>query len=315
MPVRYTPRTPDWVKTQDPASDYDYNYDSDTDSDTYTISDTESTTSSTSTSSTRTSLSTHADSQHDQTLLTPLRFRPSLIYPPAHFTLRDIEVPRGRWVYLACPHSRAKCSSCGVHVAHTDAIVIAMDGACAYQPRQDGSDEGVGVGKAGAASALGVFCGFANPYNRVQRLADGDVGAGRHAGQVAQLKACARALCQAGLIGEDRALGSVDAHRHGRGHRHANRQVHGRDLRLVVIKSDSEYIVRGVTELMARWKANGWRNSRGVEVANAEEWRVIDRLVWSLRGDGIELRFWLVPKGMNRQASGMASSALALASN
>jgi ribonuclease HI len=280
------------IQTTSPASDYD----SDTDSDTYTISDTESITSYTSTSSTLTSLSTHIDSEHDQTLPIPLRFRPSLIYPPTHFTPRDIEVPRGRWVYLACPHSRVKCSNCGVHVAHTDAIVIAMDGAC----RSNGtahSTKGV--------SSLGVFCGFANPYNRVQRLTDDDVS-GRHTSQVAQLKACARALCQAGLIGEDRALGSAEGHSHGRAH------SHGRDVRLVVIKSNSEYIIQGVTELIPRWKANGWRNSRGVEVANAEEWRTIDRLVYSLRGDGIEVRFWLVPKGMNQQASGMARSALVL---
>jgi ribonuclease HI len=168
--------------------------------------------------------------------------------------------------------------------------VIAMDGAC----RSNSTAH-----SAKAVSSLGVFCGFANPYNRVQRLTDEDVS-GRHTSQLAQLKACARALCQAGLIGEDRAVGPADGH------------SHGRDVRLVVIKSDSEYIIRGVTELMPRWKANGWRNSRGVEVANAEEWRTIDRLVYSLRGDGIEVRFWLVPKGMNRQASGMARSALVL---
>ncbi|KAL3482594.1 ribonuclease H-like domain-containing protein [Aspergillus germanicus] len=296
MPVRRPSRTPDWVKTQDPASDYD----SDSDSDSYTISDTESITSYTSTSSTITSLSTHIDSEQDQTLPIPLRFRPSLIYPPAHFTPRDIEVPRGRWVYLACPHSRVKCSNCGVHVAHTDAIVIAMDGACRSNSTA-----------AGGVTSLGVFCGFANPYNRVQRLTNEGLSV-PHTSQVAQLKACARALCQAGLIGEDRALGSAEAHRHGRGNWNGNVHIHGRDVRLVVIKSDSEYIVRRVTELMPRWKANGWRNSRGVEVANAEEWRTIDRLVYSLWGDGIEVRFWLVPKGMNRQASGMARSALAL---
>jgi ribonuclease HI len=171
-----------------------------------------------------------------------------------------------------------------------------MDGAC----RSRGT-----APYAKPVSSLGVFCGFANPYNRVQRLTDEDVGE-RHTSQIAQLKACARALCQAGLIGEDRALGSADGHSYGRAH------GQGRDVRLVVIKSDSEYIVRGVTELMPRWKANGWRNSRGVEVANAEAWRVVDRLVNSLRGDGIAVRFWLVPKGMNRQASGMARSALTL---
>ncbi|KAL2845267.1 hypothetical protein BJY01DRAFT_247743 [Aspergillus pseudoustus] len=324
MPARYTRRAvPEWVKvrihipiykvdpqlkhqtnllkSQSPNAffDADAAYGSDTDS---VDSDTSSTISAL---SIRSSISTRSSSSTITTLSSlpddPLtepslpinrRFRPELIYPQAHFTPRDIEVPRGRWVYLACPHSRVKCSNCGVHVAHTDAIVIAMDGASRTATRRGDGNEAANA-DADAVSSLGVFCGFGNPYNRAQTIDDLSL----HTSQTAELKACVRALCQAGLIGEDHALPT--AH-----------NPHGRDVRFVVIKSNSEHVVRGVTELLPRWKANGWRNSRGVEVANAEEFRVIDRLVHSLRGDGIEVRFWLVPKAMNRQAQGMARNTL-----
>ncbi|KAL2813600.1 ribonuclease H-like domain-containing protein [Aspergillus granulosus] len=267
MPARYMRRTlSDWVKT----------------------------------SSTITSLSSlPSEPEFDITPPINRRFRPEYIYP-SHFTLRDIEIPRGGWVYLACPHSRVKCSHCGVHVAHTDSIVIAMDAAC--------RNMNVNYDNKSSSSALGVFCGFWNPYNRSHQL----TGLTRHTSQIAELKACVRALCQAGLIGEDRALGTNYGPGPGPGAGAGTGHGRGRDVRLVIIKSDSEYVVRGVTELMPRWKANGWRNSRGVEVANADEFRVIERLVGSLWRDGIEVRFWLVPKGLNRQANGMARNALTL---
>ncbi|KAL3462385.1 hypothetical protein BJX64DRAFT_288506 [Aspergillus heterothallicus] len=290
MPARHARRSvPHWVKTQIQsysAHEDDPAYDSDTSS---TISATSTTThlsdSAASISSTLTTLSSLPDDPSSEPSL-PInrRFRPELIYPSTHFTPRDIEVPRGRWVYLACPHSRVKCSHCGVHVAHTDAIVIAMDGAYRSNPTNTTGDES-------GVSSLAVFAGFGNPYNRAQRIPN--LPRNHHNSQTAQLKACIRALCQAGLIGEDRALPSA-------------RGGSGRDVRLVVVKCDSEFVVRGVTELMAQWKMNGWRNSRGVEVANAEDWRVIDRLVHSLRVDGIEVRFWLVERRMNGQARGMA---------
>ena len=46
----------------------------------------------------------------------------------------------------------------------------------------------------------------------------------------------------------------------------------------VVLWTDSEYLRRGVTEWMPRWKANGWRNSAKQPVANRELWEELDTL-------------------------------------
>lgn len=45
----------------------------------------------------------------------------------------------------------------------------------------------------------------------------------------------------------------------------------------VVFVSDSQYLIRGVTQWLPGWKARGWRRKGGA-VENVEMWRVLDRL-------------------------------------
>ena len=40
----------------------------------------------------------------------------------------------------------------------------------------------------------------------------------------------------------------------------------------VEVLTDSEYLQRGMTELVAKWKVNGWRASSGKPVLNRELW-------------------------------------------
>src|ERR1700735_2155151 len=40
----------------------------------------------------------------------------------------------------------------------------------------------------------------------------------------------------------------------------------------VTVLTDSEYVRRGITEFLPRWKANGWQASTGKPVANRELW-------------------------------------------
>jgi ribonuclease HI len=49
------------------------------------------------------------------------------------------------------------------------------------------------------------------------------------------------------------------------------RRVHVR------LHTDSTYVQRGVTEHLARWKANGWRTSTKKDVANRDLWEALDR--------------------------------------
>lgn len=45
-----------------------------------------------------------------------------------------------------------------------------------------------------------------------------------------------------------------------------------------VVRCDSEYVVKGVTEWRRGWEARHWRNSKGQPVANANHWRTLYRL-------------------------------------
>ncbi|KAJ6109942.1 hypothetical protein N7486_002177 [Penicillium sp. IBT 16267x] len=208
-----------------------------------------------------------------ETDLTPGRqFHPENVYPQ-HFTQEDIEVPKGDRIYLACPGSEEKCPHCG-HVAHIDCLVIAIDGACSNN------------GKDGARSAIGVFHGYDSDFNVSYPLDYLD----RHTNQIAELAACLKALSDAIII-------------------QAEWEMAGDRLGTIVIKSDSEYVVRGLTEWLPKWKKNGWKNAKGFPVANSAYFKRMERLIEQLEQD-ISVKFWMIPRERNRMADSLAKSAL-----
>jgi ribonuclease HI len=157
-------------------------------------------------------------------------------------------------------------------MSHTDCIVVAIDGACSNN------------GKPEALSSVGVYCADDNDLNVSCTLDFKD----HHTSQLAELGACVRALYKAIRIKLERPFGQLGA---------------------VVIKSDSEYVVRGVTEWLPKWKKNGWKNCKGLPVANAIEFQMIDRAVEQLEQD-IIVKFWLVPRKLNEMADSLAKYAL-----
>jgi ribonuclease HI len=46
----------------------------------------------------------------------------------------------------------------------------------------------------------------------------------------------------------------------------------------VELVTDSQYLKQGITEYLARWKANGWRTSNRKSVQNQDLWRELDEL-------------------------------------
>jgi ribonuclease HI len=87
-------------------------------------------------------------------------------------------------------------------------------------------------------------------------------------------------------------------------------QINGYDLHMVVIKADSEYLVKGMTEWVFKWEKNGYRTSRGTPVANATFFKKLDNLVNELNKLNVEVRFWHVPREYNKQADMLANMAL-----
>lgn len=44
---------------------------------------------------------------------------------------------------------------------------------------------------------------------------------------------------------------------------------------LVVLVSDSQYVIKGLSEWRRGWERRGWRNAKGEQVANADLWRAL----------------------------------------
>jgi ribonuclease HI len=46
----------------------------------------------------------------------------------------------------------------------------------------------------------------------------------------------------------------------------------------VTVLTDSEYVRRGITEFLPRWKTNGWQSAAGKAIANRDLWEGLDEL-------------------------------------
>ncbi|KAL1872842.1 hypothetical protein Plec18167_006492 [Paecilomyces lecythidis] len=152
-------------------------------------------------------------------------------------------------------------------------MIVAIDGACSNN------------GKLGALSAFAVYFGPGNHYNTARTSHFRE----RHTSQLAELDACLEALMLVARIQAE--------------------QTFDNGIDIVVIKSDSEYVVRGLTEWMPKWKKNNWKNSRGTPVANAMEFMLLGALIGQLQ-EQMSVKFWLVPRELNVEADSLAKSAL-----
>jgi ribonuclease HI len=47
----------------------------------------------------------------------------------------------------------------------------------------------------------------------------------------------------------------------------------------VTVLTDSDYVRRGITEFLPRWKNNGWRNASGGTIVNQDLWEQLHELV------------------------------------
>ena len=155
------------------------------------------------------------------------------------------------------------------------AQLIAIDGGC----RGNGTPQ--------AKSAIGVYVAEESRYNTSLCLTDTDV----HTNQRAELEACKDALDD--LID----LRTPEA------------EYLGLPLHRVVLKADSEYVVKGMTEWIFKWMQNGWRNAKGKPVANKELFKEIYDMVLMLKGVNVEVLFWLVPREENREADMLVNAA------
>lgn len=181
---------------------------------------------------------------------------------------RHIESERGEWIILG--------HTSGYRASHySNAIIVAVDGACR------------GNGRPSARAASAVYLGDGNPHNMVRILDEHD---GARTSQRAELWAALGALGVVERLSGEWADVSDD----------------GSGLDRVIVKADSEYVVKGLTEWVRKWRHNGWRNARGRPLVNRDLFERILHQIDVLRGSGVEVMFWLVPWKDNWDADELA---------
>ncbi|CAI7662642.1 unnamed protein product [Penicillium viridicatum] len=207
------------------------------------------------------------------------RFRAEDEYP-TRFTLKEMEIDIGSWMCLACPTSTRKCLDCKQYEGHEDSLIIAIHGECLTE-------------KTRKRSAIGVFYGRGNAGNISWPIPGKDDHS--HTTQIAELTACLRALRNATSIIEKRR----------------NMMRKGKvlmPLNTFVIKTDSEYLVRSLTEWLPKWKKNGWKTCKGAQVANADMFKLAEAGITMVEMV-VQVKFWLVPKENNLEATCLAKMA------
>ena len=73
----------------------------------------------------------------------------------------------------------------------------------------------------------------------------------------------------------------------------------------VCIHTDSQYVLKGVTEWLPNWKRRGWRTSSNTAVKNVDLWQRLDELVSQHQVD------WLWVKGHSGHPGNERADALA----
>lgn len=185
--------------------------------------------------------------------------------------IHNIDDEGEAWTLVACDNDDP-CEHCGRLSAHSNCIIVAVDGACR------------GNGTAAARSSIGIFFGHESTLNHRALLANS-----RATNQVAELCADIVALERALEIEQTGIM---------------------RGLGQVVVKSDSDYRVKGMTEWIFKWEGNNYTNAKGTPVTNAEFFKLLQELVLELNKLEVEVLFWHVARARDQEADALANSAL-----
>ncbi|KAG6914512.1 hypothetical protein DXG01_016844 [Tephrocybe rancida] len=158
-------------------------------------------------------------------------------------------------------------------------------------------------GQVGAKSGLGIALGFVEGWSiPVDETIDGNAP---RTSQRAELLAAIMGLQ---ILSEtDADFDDQVSEAHGgptRAQRHR-----GLDPHKFVVTTDSEYVVKGMTEYFPLWRSNGWRNAQGRRPANLDLFIKLDELVTAVEATGIVVGFWHVPRRYNVVADNLARQA------
>ncbi|KAB8213079.1 ribonuclease H-like domain-containing protein [Aspergillus novoparasiticus] len=76
----------------------------------------------------------------------------------------------------------------------------------------------------------------------------------------------------------------------------------GEGFTSLLIATDSEYVVEGVTSWVRGWLQRGWRTRTGSVVKNRDLWECILGEIERWDGHGMQVKFWRIPRDWNKEA-------------
>jgi ribonuclease HI len=79
---------------------------------------------------------------------------------------------------------------------------------------------------------------------------------------------------------------------------HALWRISEYDVKNIVLKTDSKYVITGATDYLPKWKMNNWCKSDGAPVSNIDHWKFLDKHMGNLQTAGVKVTFEWV-KGHN----------------
>ncbi|KAF2870201.1 ribonuclease H-like domain-containing protein [Massariosphaeria phaeospora] len=81
------------------------------------------------------------------------------------------------------------------------------------------------------------------------------------------------------------------------------------DAKVWIIATDSEYVVKGMTEWLPNWRSNNWCTSKGTPAANLDLFLALDSVVTTQEAKNITIGFWHIPRKYNTIADRLAKAA------
>lgn len=84
----------------------------------------------------------------------------------------------------------------------------------------------------------------------------------------------------------------------------------GSHINQIVIKTDSAYVVKSMTDWIGTWRSNGYKNHQGGDLLNKWDMSTLDRVCNALGDLGIQVCFLEITHAQNGEARRLANEAI-----
>ncbi|KAL9095461.1 MAG: hypothetical protein Q9165_002332 [Trypethelium subeluteriae] len=176
--------------------------------------------------------------------------------------------PGDGFTYERCHNCSCRCGTCHRIGYHDQAIVVSIEGVCRK------------IGTRHAAAAYGVFFAPESDYNGGERSSEAYPTT-----EKAEMEAAIEALWFVQEMWFD---------------------AQNWDIERVIIKTDSDYVVKAMTVWVYEWNWPDYVNSEGLPALFV----TLHGLISELNRDGFGVQFWHVPRRFNTRAEALANKTL-----